>query len=1803
MTAEIGELPNKLPKTKLELTSKRTKYSTRYLNPDGSFTEQIFSEPQFYQDPADKKWKKIDNNLKANTKKPGKHKNTANDFTASLADQADGSELVSAEKDGKSLALVPLQANSVKGIVKGNEITYPGLFKDTDVRYKVQGGGVKEDLILQSASAQNTFTYEVKLDGLKPLVEKDGTITFTDAKGKKQWFLAKPFMTDANGKYSNKVSLTLREAGGKTYVDVATDPAFLQNPATKYPVTIDPPINSWNVQRDMFVASSFPTSSYASQTYMETGYDSTLGATRSLVQFYLPALPSDSKISSATFQAYQTKADTANASVDLYRVTSPWTSAATWNTQPTIPAAAESSVTSNTSNAYWQWNITQLVTDWYNGDQANYGLMLKQQNETTSPYKSFNTVNSSTNTPQLTINYTVDPRGIEDFWSYTKDGVNPANGNLVVQNEDLSIPGRGVPISVKRTYNSRKSSTAGIFGYGWGSNLEAHLVDAGSGPIMFVDGDNTRHFFGQTAGGGYVAAGGLYLTLVKNADGTYTMTQMDGTILHFDINGWISSMVDTNGNTTSFNVDAAGNLTSVQDASGRKATFTYGTNGYVSSIMDPANHTISYGYDAAGNLTKVTDAAGNSTTFAYDARNIKTTIAYDTSDRVSSVSQPITVNGAVQTSTTSYSYDTVNLVTAVTDGEGRRVDYTTNANGNVVQLTQNPLDAANKAVTYFAYDNNNNLTQVKDPNTNRVNGAETYVYTYDANGNITSKKLPGGQTSYDTYDSQNNLVKEQDFNKNISSSDYDAKNNQTESTDANVQTVAQRYNSAGNLLYSTNTMSVADNLVPNSSFEQGTTTSWPDNWVQEIETGKTATYGWSSTTKWGKKAISISNPTGWAVAKSDIIPYAAGDRYIVSGYAKTANTTSQAMVKIDFLASTGKWLDQQVSYGLKGTHDWTRIQAVVENAPAGTTQIRVSVGLNAGSGTAYFDGVQLEKGTVLSAYNLIDNSSMERDANGDKIPDSWTTSNNLAPNADVIDANVNPGDDNAYAGKYSFKMTGEKGKNKFIKQHINVSGDTASKFTLSGWSKQTGADSNGGPYALQVAINNTDGTVDWTNANSFSRVLQGWQHVGAEVNPTKTFDSIDVYYYYYDQLGTAWFDAMRLEEGASHTFNTYDAGGNYVTSVKGPAGNTVSTTYDAVGNQTSATDGKGQSTSFAYDARNLLTKVTDAKLGVTAYGYDGAGNRTSVTDAKNNSTGYEYNEQNQVSKVTNPLNQAIQFGYDKNGNMTKFISPKGDTVSNTYNALNRMDSISYNGVKKWGLAYDANGNVTSVTDAAGKATTYTYDNNNRVTDLVEGASNKTHYVYDNNSNLASFSFTAGATTVSTEYAYNTLDQPVSLSRNDVNQASFVYDERGNVISIKRANGTYTAYEYDGANRLKSMKNYNAAGGVLDSYVYTYDANGNRTSVQTNAGTLSYQYDSLNQLTQETLLDGTTIAYEYDAVGNRTSKKVTKGATTTTTTYTYDAANELTAVNGQAYTYDANGNLTGNGAKTFIYNEENQLTQVKDSTGAVLASYTYDHEGKRTSTTTPSGTLTFHYNGDKVIYETDASNNVVAEYTWDAEGNPVTMTKNGVTYYYHVNGHGDVTSLTDGNGNRVAQYQYDAWGNILSSTGTMKDANPYRYAGYRYDNETGLYYLMARYYDASVGRFITRDTFHGFENQPLSLNQYSYVENNPVMKVDPTGHSGNFNYRWMSWGLKVWISHQACNIIKQKVLIYGFQISAVTLCLWIVGKKYYDSPKWLAPLMGVITGSLAWFLSHDKGAGVVIEGRNCLTSWRMVPAYK
>jgi len=159
---------------------------------------------------------------------------------------------------------------------------------------------------------------------------------------------------------------------------------------------------------------------------------------------------------------------------------------------------------------------------------------------------------------------------------------------------------------------------------------------------------------------------------------------------------------------------------------------------------------------------------------------------------------------------------------------------------------------------------------------------------------------------------------------------------------------------------------------------------------------------------------------------------------------------------------------------------------------------------------------------------------------------------------------------------------------------------------------------------------------------------------------------------------------------------------------------------------------------------------------------------------------------------------------------------------------------------------------------------------------------------------------------------------------------------------------------------------------------------------------------------------------------------------------------------------------------------------------------------RISKTTASSTVRYHWDSkERLVRESDASGNTLALYIYDDKDRLIAIEKGGQTYYTHTNYRGDILAITDTNKTRVATYKYGPWGELLSSTGTF--SQPFRYAGYYFDEETGLYYLKARYYSPELGRFLTKDTFEGFNNNPQSLNLYAYANGNPVMNVDPDGN--------------------------------------------------------------------------------------------------
>ena len=388
--------------------------------------------------------------------------------------------------------------------------------------------------------------------------------------------------------------------------------------------------------------------------------------------------------------------------------------------------------------------------------------------------------------------------------------------------------------------------------------------------------------------------------------------------------------------------------------------------------------------------------------------------------------------------------------------------------------------------------------------------------------------------------------------------------------------------------------------------------------------------------------------------------------------------------------------------------------------------------------------------------------------------------------------------------------------------------------------------------------------------------------------------------------------------------------------------------------------------------------------------------------------------------------------------------------------------------------------------------------------------------------------------------YETLNRLLTTTENN-QTVTYVYDDALKTITVTDPKGNAKIEEYDKANRLFKVINnnkitqyvYNADGSMqkqinpntTSTYEYYADKKIKRLTTKDVNDILIeenyYEYDSNNNVTKENdkvytydalnrVKTSNNTQYEYDTSGNILTKSVLEGTLLKVTGYVYNAKNELlststlentTVVSESSFTYDSNGNqlteTTNNVTTTNIFNKRNELIQV--SSGQV-SNYTYNAEGKRIQKEVDNTTTNFVYDLDNVILELDQQNNQIATNTYGLKLLKRTTDKEG---FYLYNGHGDVTKILDNTNTTLNSYVYDEFGKLLSETETFN--NPFKYAGYYYDKETKTYYLQARYYNPEIQRFISEDTYRGQLEDPLSLNLYTYVKNNPLIYVDPSGH--------------------------------------------------------------------------------------------------
>ncbi|MEI3375211.1 MAG: RHS repeat-associated core domain-containing protein [Coprococcus catus] len=533
---------------------------------------------------------------------------------------------------------------------------------------------------------------------------------------------------------------------------------------------------------------------------------------------------------------------------------------------------------------------------------------------------------------------------------------------------------------------------------------------------------------------------------------------------------------------------------------------------------------------------------------------------------------------------------------------------------------------------------------------------------------------------------------------------------------------------------------------------------------------------------------------------------------------------------------------------------------------------------------------------------------------------------------------------------------------------------------------------------------------------------------------------------------------------------------------------------------------------------------------------------------------------------------AVSHDYEaKNGNLLKSTYANGWEVTYTYDNLDRVTEVK---ASKDGSCYligryiyDKLGRIARFVDGqvSGKSCTYGYDLTDRLCEAVFDDGTAYRYTYDANDCLVKEVQTTpdGVRTVTRGYDADSRETAVACGSAKVEKT---FDKLGRLSSIRRNGGKHTtAYTYETASdggqtgRIKTVKNGSG------TWEYAYDAWGNVSKATENgsADSHTYTYDDQGQLTREYDPDKKLyLGYQYDAGGNLTEVRSypagaeggPEGTGTVLKTFAYDSTwkDQLASVtmDGKTrnFTYDANGNLLNGGKYTYSWTKGSLLEKV---TGDGLeAVYTYDASGIRTSKKVNGTTTEYLTAGGSVLSE--KKNGVWQHYLYDGSGQLMAIRYKGADYYYIRDGLMTITGLVDANGVAVVNYRYDSWGILTGITGSMagtlgKD-NPYRFKGYYYDEETGMYYLKSRYYQPEICRFISADEPELTRITPMALtdkNLYAYCDNNPIVRRDMDGALWGFVLAGAAVGAAIGAATQVIdNAISGRELGDGVLLAAV-----------------------------------------------------------
>ncbi len=1339
-------------------------------------------------------------------------------------------------------------------------------------------------------------------------------------------------------------------------------------------------------------------------------------------------------------------------------------------------------------------------------------------------------------------------------------------GNFTITFKDLDIPVSGVPVTVTRTYDSRKRSK-GDFGYGWtldiaslkveenktiaddweqvqgGSWLpvyglfatrrnivsltlpngqverfEAKALPASQAliPITFLSGLQFIPL-GDTTSTLTVSGQGLPDFYLGDTPGTGTLVNINGqdadlTTFHLKLkDGTQFTFVGAYGSRTARLQsirDLNGNsiqITSngITHSSGLEITFERDADNRITAIVDPDGKRITYGYDARGDLISVTDQIDRVTRFTYNRRH-----------------GLIEILGPDGTYPARNIYDDAGRLIATIDAEGNRIEFS------------HDIDARQEVVwdrlgqpTIHEYDQGGNVTAT----TNAL--GERTEYTYDARGNTLTTKDPLGHITTSTYDARDNLLTETDPLGNTTTYTYDAQSRRLTETDAEGRLTRYEYDAGGNLVKVTDPMGHVSRMTYNGA----------GNLVSQIDPiGGTTTYQYDA---YGR-LISKTDPVGATMTYT----YDSSGRKLSETVTRTTPSGPQAITRSNDYDDFGQRTETTDGEGFVFRTEYTAL---------GKTSATVD--------------------------QLGNRMEFEYDARGNLLVKRYPDGSEELSTYDAEGRRLSFTTPDGRTTRYAYDSVG-----RLIRTTAPNGGETETVYDAAG-----------------RAIRSIDplGHITRTEYDAAGQDIAVIDPLGNRVERV------------YDRTGlmTRETDALGRTLEQEFTLNRQPARMVF------PNGLAITYQYDDAGRRISERSSTGVETRFEYDAVGRLVKIINPLGFETRYQYDEAGAKVAMIDAEGRTTRYEYDRMGRQTREIRPLGMAEQVAYGPSGRTESVTDYNGATNGFAYDENGQIVSKNLSNGRTVAYDYLEPGRIGSITDHRG-TTGYEFDTAGRLIRRTDPGGAQISYAWDEAGNRIAVTTPAGTTA----YGYDELNRLKTVTDPDNGVTTYSYDAVGNRKGVAYPNGATSTYDYDSLNRLTSLVHRDNGGTVIASYAYTLDAFGNRNRVVEHDGrTVDYQYDALLRLTRETVTAAggavTTINYTYDRVGNHLSRTIQTTAQRIRTDYTYDANDRLltetrvvtlvdagrgrgavsyadaavsrqharwmaptltgamlgallmpltllrsrrhgvgarlrrrrvlirtivlvvlpvmaleprnvqavyvtgvlrasvgTAALAQAggnasytCTWDANGNLLtrtdGSNTDLFTYDAENRLATASMRTDGRSdeISYTYDAFGNRMSKT---------LNGVTTTYLVDTTSKYVQVLMETTNGQAVSyvrgddlisMKRGTAARYYHPDGAGSTRALTDTAATVTDRYAYDGFGGLLSRSGST--TNDFLYTGEQYDANVGFYHLRARMYDPGTGRFTTADPFRMInQRDPLAFHKYMYAYNNPVNFNDPSG---------------------------------------------------------------------------------------------------